>query len=197
MTEKTIISTAAAPAAIGPYSQAVKAGNTVYLSGQIPLDPDTMELVLDSFEDQAMRVIDQISFAVMGANRATLFPDPESPTYTENVSYQVSLGVEDGEVVWGDTERIEMAAATSQVVWRSNPGEPEELRVVWCNLVRPFLEGELNNGIDDNGNGLIDESGLNFTLQGNTVLIRLTLERTDANGKPVEQSVETRVTLRN
>jgi len=155
---------------------------------------DTARIAL---EDQAMRVIDQISFAVMGANRATLFPDPESPTYTENVSYQVSLGVEDGEVVWGDTERIEMAAATSQVVWRSNPGEPEELRVVWCNLVRPFLEGELNNGIDDNGNGLIDESGLNFTLQGNTVLIRLTLERTDANGKPVEQSVETRVTLRN
>ena len=34
-----------APAAIGPYSQAVRAGNTVYLSGQIPLDPKTMELV--------------------------------------------------------------------------------------------------------------------------------------------------------
>jgi len=67
MTEKTIISTAAAPAAIGPYSQAVKAGNTVYLSGQIPLDPDTMELVLDSFEDQAMRVFTNLSAVAQAA----------------------------------------------------------------------------------------------------------------------------------
>lgn len=42
---RQIISTASAPAAIGPYSQAVRVGNTVYLSGQIPLRPDTMELV--------------------------------------------------------------------------------------------------------------------------------------------------------
>lgn len=61
MTEKTIISTASAPAAIGPYSQAVKAGNTVYLSGQIPLDPQSMELVLDTFEAQANRVFSNLS----------------------------------------------------------------------------------------------------------------------------------------
>lgn len=42
---KTIIHTAQAPAAIGAYSQAVRAGNTVYMSGQIPLDPATMEIV--------------------------------------------------------------------------------------------------------------------------------------------------------
>ena len=42
---KQIINTDKAPAAIGTYSQAVKAGNTVYISGQIPLDPETMEVV--------------------------------------------------------------------------------------------------------------------------------------------------------
>lgn len=42
---KTIIHTEHAPAAIGAYSQAVRAGNTVYLSGQIPLDPTTMQCV--------------------------------------------------------------------------------------------------------------------------------------------------------
>lgn len=56
MTEKSIISTANAPAAIGPYSQAVKAGNTVYLSGQIPLDPVTMEVVEGGFAAQAEQV---------------------------------------------------------------------------------------------------------------------------------------------
>ncbi|MCD8512109.1 MAG: RidA family protein [Nitrincola sp.] len=60
MSNKTIISTDKAPAAIGPYSQAVKAGNTVYLSGQIPLHPETMEMVTESFEAQAVRVFENL-----------------------------------------------------------------------------------------------------------------------------------------
>lgn len=50
---RTVISTADAPAAIGPYSQAVRAGNTVYLSGQIPLVPQTGELVEGDIVAQA------------------------------------------------------------------------------------------------------------------------------------------------
>jgi len=53
------ISTPDAPAAIGTYSQAVRAGDTVYLSGQIPLDPKTMQLV-DGFENQVRRVFDNL-----------------------------------------------------------------------------------------------------------------------------------------
>jgi reactive intermediate/imine deaminase len=56
MSNKAVINTEKAPAAIGPYSQAVKAGNTVYLSGQIPLNPETMEIVSDDFEAQARQV---------------------------------------------------------------------------------------------------------------------------------------------
>ncbi len=56
---KTPIASAGAPAAIGPYSQAIRAGDTVYLSGQIPLDPRTMQLV-DGFEAQAERVFDNL-----------------------------------------------------------------------------------------------------------------------------------------
>ena len=67
MTEKTIIQTDQAPAAIGPYSQAVKAGNTVYCSGQIPLDPATMELVMDSFEAQAVRVFENLAAVATAA----------------------------------------------------------------------------------------------------------------------------------
>lgn len=60
MSNKAMINTEQAPAAIGPYSQAVKAGNTVYLSGQIPLDPHTMELVSEDFEAQARQVFDNL-----------------------------------------------------------------------------------------------------------------------------------------
>jgi len=49
-----------APAAIGPYSQAIRAGNTVYLSGQIPLDPATGELVAGDIEAQAVRVFENL-----------------------------------------------------------------------------------------------------------------------------------------
>jgi len=50
---KSVISTDKAPAAIGPYSQAVRAGNTAYLSGQIPLDPATGEVVAGGIREQA------------------------------------------------------------------------------------------------------------------------------------------------
>ena len=56
---KTVINTDKAPAAIGTYSQAIKAGNTVYLSGQIPLAPKTMELV-EGFEAQAVQVFENL-----------------------------------------------------------------------------------------------------------------------------------------
>lgn len=58
---KTIIATDRAPQAIGTYSQAVKVGTSVYMSGQIPLDPATMELVSGGIEDQIKRVFDNLS----------------------------------------------------------------------------------------------------------------------------------------
>jgi reactive intermediate/imine deaminase len=56
---RTIISTAGAPAAIGTYSQAVRVGDTVYLSGQIGLDPATMQMV-DGIDAQIVRVFDNL-----------------------------------------------------------------------------------------------------------------------------------------
>jgi reactive intermediate/imine deaminase len=56
MTNRAVISTDRAPAAIGPYSQAVKVGNIAWLSGQIPLDPGTMELVEGGIDAQARQV---------------------------------------------------------------------------------------------------------------------------------------------
>lgn len=60
MSNKAIIHTTHAPQALGPYSQAVRANNTVYLSGQIPLDPNTTELVQGDIEAQAAQVFDNL-----------------------------------------------------------------------------------------------------------------------------------------
>lgn len=67
MSNKTIISTADAPQAIGTYSQAVRAGNTVYLSGQIPLIPASMELVEGDIAVQVRQVFTNLSAVAKAA----------------------------------------------------------------------------------------------------------------------------------
>lgn len=57
-----------APKAIGPYSQAIQSGNTIYLSGQIPLNPDTMTLVGLDFADQARQVFNNMQAVCKVAN---------------------------------------------------------------------------------------------------------------------------------
>ena len=71
MTSRQAISTSQAPDAIGAYSQAVVAGNTLYISGQIPLDPETMEVVEGDIEIQIRCVFDNLS-AVADAADASL-----------------------------------------------------------------------------------------------------------------------------
>ena len=63
---KKIIATASAPAAIGPYSQAVQAGNTVYLSGQIGLDPASMQMA-EGIDAQTARVFDNLKAVAAAA----------------------------------------------------------------------------------------------------------------------------------
>src|SRR3984957_9440463 len=70
MTRQTI-HTPNAPQAIGPYSQAVRAGDTVYLSGQIPLDPTTMQMVSGEIETEIRQVFENLK-AVAEASGGTL-----------------------------------------------------------------------------------------------------------------------------
>ena len=56
MNNRAVINTTHAPSAIGPYSQAIKVGNTVWISGQIPLDPNTMEVVSDGIVEETRQV---------------------------------------------------------------------------------------------------------------------------------------------
>jgi len=58
---KKIIATSDAPAAIGPYSQAIRSGNLIFCSGQIPLDPRSGQIVSDDIGEQTRRVLDNIS----------------------------------------------------------------------------------------------------------------------------------------
>jgi len=65
--QREVISTPNAPQAIGTYSQAIKLGDTVYLSGQIPLEPETMLLVEGNMEDQIHRVFKNLQAVAQAA----------------------------------------------------------------------------------------------------------------------------------
>jgi 2-iminobutanoate/2-iminopropanoate deaminase len=67
---KKIISTSDAPAAVGPYSQAVRVGSTIYCAGQIPLDPKSGQIVAGGVDAQTQRVLDNIT-AVLKAESLT------------------------------------------------------------------------------------------------------------------------------
>jgi reactive intermediate/imine deaminase len=64
---KQAIQTKDAPAAIGTYSQAIRAGNTIYLSGQIPLDPNSMQLVTGDTRAEISRVFDNLAAVAAAA----------------------------------------------------------------------------------------------------------------------------------
>ena len=68
MSDKKIIFTDKAPAPIGPYNQAVLVGNTLYTSGQIALDPTTMELVLDDIETETKQVMENMKAVLEAAD---------------------------------------------------------------------------------------------------------------------------------
>jgi reactive intermediate/imine deaminase len=71
MSNRAVIATQSAPQAIGPYSQGIKVGNTVWISGQIPLDPDSMELVSGDITAEAQQVFKNL-LAVAEASGGTL-----------------------------------------------------------------------------------------------------------------------------
>lgn len=81
---REILYTEAAPAAIGPYSQGVKVGGMLYLSGQIPLDPETQALVEGGIADQVRRVFDNLT-AVAEAGGARLMDTVKLTVYLTDI----------------------------------------------------------------------------------------------------------------
>lgn len=86
MTHKQSISTPDAPKAIGPYAQAVRSGDFLFLSGQIPLDPASGNLVEGDIEKQAERVLQNLA-AVLGAAGASLDDVVKTTVYLADMSH--------------------------------------------------------------------------------------------------------------
>lgn len=156
------------------------------------------ERLLNALDMHAQVTMDRMTLALMSSSTTELDPLSVAPLNSSRMDYQTGLGSDElGEILWGDPERIELLAGTGQVVWRENPGLEGERSVVWTSWVPEFLEREMLNGLDDNSNEVIDERGLSFNVIGNQVIIRLTLEREDSEGRTYHKTLESRVTCRN
>lgn len=83
--EKKIISTKNAPGAVGPYSQAIKAGNLVFASGQIPLDPSTGELVSGDVKKATERSLENVK-AILEAAGTSLDKVVKTTVFVKNMS---------------------------------------------------------------------------------------------------------------
>ena len=96
---KKIISTGEAPAAIGPYSQAVRSGRFLFCSGQIPLDPKSGQIIFGDIAAQTRRVLDNIAAVLRGEGltfdnvvKTTIFLTDLGNFATVNVLYEGAIG---------------------------------------------------------------------------------------------------------
>ena len=83
--KKEIITTLNAPSPIGPYNQAVKVGNTLYISGQIPLIPSTMELLSGSIKEEAQLVMEHLQ-SILDAAGMTFKHVVKSTIYLDDMN---------------------------------------------------------------------------------------------------------------
>jgi len=166
----------------------------VMKSGSASHERDSIRGDLDV---QLDRTLDRIALSLMSASSDSLDPSAAAPSFQTSLEYVQNLGVQNGEVVVGDAERIELVVQGGEVLWKQRPDQLDERMVVWTRWVANYLDGETPNGIDDNGNGLIDESGLAFVVTGSQIEIFLCLERRGDDGQIVRHQRSAVVACRN
>lgn len=160
------------------------------------------------------RALDHIAERLQASSHTAVVPALASPFSSPQIDFQRSVGYAGGAVTWSPTERIAFQyrpgevddgidndgdgiVDDGQVVWTRDVGLPSETSTVLADGVTEFLQGETLNNKDDNGNGLIDERGLCFTVDASSVVVRLTLAARSADGVVVTKTMEKRVFFRN
>ena len=188
----------------GALTMMVKSGTDTFQQG----------VTSSTAESTARRGIDRIAAQFSEAESVQLLPQIVPTLGASTLTYHRSTGAVAGVVAWGNNRTIQFQMEASelddgldndgdglidegQAVLIENVGLPNQQTTVLCPSVREYLEGEIPNGADDNGNGLIDEQGLSFDLVGSTLVVRLTVERTNKAGRRTWRTLETSVWVRN
>jgi hypothetical protein len=165
-------------------------------------------------ETQAVLTTERIVADLRTAVNGSLSPDPGAGVGASSIEYVQALGLDEGGVQYSGLRRLAFEYEVGEVddgIDNNGNGVCDEGRIVLIedlggagerqrvltHWVREHLSGEAPNGADDNGNGLIDEQGFVVERLGETLVIRLTLERGDAEGHILTRAIRTSARLRN
>ena len=166
-------------------------------------------------EGKARRGLDRVARELQRAVVMNLFTNftpvaPDSPSLT----YLSAAGLVDGEMAAGsvthfaweqdprdadngiDDDGDGLIDEGVVAIWK-NVGEADQVRVVICNDVTEYYQGETPNGADDNGNDLTDEAGFHFEQDGDLITVRLCVGGVSSDGTRVMRTAETSIRLRN
>src|SRR5213082_3218231 len=123
---KKIISTSEAPAAVGPYSQAVRVGSTIYCAGQIPLDPKSGQIVSGDIAAQTRRVLDNVA-AILKAEGLTFDDIVKTTIFLTNLGDFQTVNE-----VYGSYFRNQPPARSTVQVSALPKGAKVEIEVIAC-----------------------------------------------------------------
>lgn len=165
-------------------------------------------------EGQVSQAMERIVVELRPIAKTSLTPGLVPGVGLPTLQYVQSVGYENGQVVQTPLRQLTLEYAEGEVddgldnngnglidegrvVSIENAGTPDERRLVLTRWVAEMFEGEQLDGVDENGNGLVDERGFHVERVGDTLFVRLTLQRRDAQGQLMTRTARTSVELRN
>jgi prepilin-type N-terminal cleavage/methylation domain-containing protein len=146
-------------------------------------------------DTQVSETLDKIAELLRASKLSTVTPQAVAPFSSSVINFQRSIGYAAGATVWGNQESI--ALTNGNVVWTQDVGMPSQTSKILTHNVPTLLQGEVANALDDNKNGLVDESGLCFDVVGTTVNVRLTLQVRSSTGQVLTHTKQERIFFRN
>ena len=184
---------------------------TMMRTGQ---DTFTYGVNLAATETRARQAVDEVVLLLVDSGASQLVPDLEVVTYSSSLEFRKNAGMSAGVIQWGPAHRVEYQqdpgdpedgvdndrdglVDEGRLVWTRDVGEAGERSTVLAGSVAARLEGEVLNGADDNGNGMVDERGFCLRRSGNQITIYLSLQSWDGKFGLLEATVRTAVRLRN
>lgn len=170
---------------------------------------------ISDLDQKTTRAMQKAVRLLVDSGVSTLQPSALTSDYgSSTVTFQVSTGVVDGAVVWGESQSLALeedpldpedgvdndgdgVIDEGRLVWTRDVGGAKQESVVLCRDVAGLLEGEVENDLDDNGNGVKDETGFCARLEGESLWIGLTRVTTNAREELVESTEVVMLRLRN
>lgn len=165
-------------------------------------------------EQQTSQAVDRIVVELRPMRMDTMEPPLGGGVVAEEIVYMQALDYEAGQVLSSSLRRLALEyvegeiddgqdnnsngmADECMVVLTEDLGGPSERRLVLTRWVTELFEGELPNGVDDNGNSIADERGFHVERNGDTLFVRLTLQRPDTQRRVMTRTARTSVEVRN